>query len=216
MRSPVIAAVCVAFLLLFLSACSPTETGGLRSPSPSPSVAYIYPCAGCGEPPLVLPTGSPVVTGDVCSLADRSAVEALIGPLRTQPTNFESDALGPRVWPIDLPLPGVIGSGCAYRSNEGALDVTFGWGALGRTEFETGVRRVPGGATAVSGAGDVAYSIHVDLPFRAAGAATIVVLDGSTYFTVEARSITKSSDALLSSITDLAKRIADRVYASRR
>jgi hypothetical protein len=151
------------------------------------------------------------VRGDACGLVDRSAVEAIIGLLRTEPTKVESDALEPRVWPLDLPLPGVTGSGCAYRSNEGALDVTFGWGALGRPEFETGVRRLQRGATAVSGAGDVAYSIHVDLPFRAAGAATIVVLDGSTYFTVEARSVTKSSDALLSSITDLAKRIADRV-----
>lgn len=70
------------------------------------------------------------------------------------------------------------------------------------------MRLVPQTGTAVSGAGDLAYSNHVDLPFRAAGAATIVVLDGSTFFTVEARSVTRSSDALLSSITDLAKRIA--------
>ncbi len=108
---------------------------------------------------------------------------------------------------IQLPLPGFTATACVYASNDGALSIALGPRGLGRTEFEIGARLV-NGATAISGIGDSAFSIRTDAPSGAAGAASIVALKGSTYFTVQATSRTKSSDALLAGITDLAKKVA--------
>jgi hypothetical protein len=134
----------------------------------------------------------------VCSLAQRADVEAVIGTLVTTATS------------IQLPLPAFTATACVYASSDGALTIALGPRGLGRTEFETAARLVPG-ATAISGVGDSAFSIRTDVPSGAAGAASIVALKGSTYFTVQATSRTKSSDALLTGITDLAKKVASSV-----
>lgn len=125
----------------------------------------------------------------------RSDVEAVIGTLITQPAK------------VDLPLPGFIASACIYASNDGTLTVALGPRSIGRTEFETVVRLAPG-ATAISGVGDSAFSLKADAPAGALGAAAIVALKGTTYFTVQATHRTKTSDALLTAVTDLAKKVA--------
>ncbi len=63
----------------------------------------------------------------------------------------------------------------------------------------------------MTGIGDAAFSVRTDVPSGAAGAASIVALEGSTYFTVQATSRSKSSDALQSAITELAKKVADNI-----
>ncbi len=199
---------------LVLSACS--GTGGLSSASPSPTALSTTTISVLGSPsPTGTATGatstpaattaqaSPAATGtagtssatNVCSLAQKTDVEAVIGTLVTTATT------------IQLPLPGFTATACVYASNDGALTIALGPRGLGRTEFEAGARLVPG-ATAVSGVGDSAFSIRTDIPSGAAGAASIVALKGSTYFTVQATSRTKSSDALLAGITELAKKVA--------
>jgi len=125
----------------------------------------------------------------------RSDVEGVIGTLITQPAK------------VDLPLPGFIASACIYASNDGTLTVALGPRSIGRTEFEAVVRLAPG-ATAISGIGESAFSLRADAPSGAAGAAAIVALKGTTYFTVQATHRTKTSDALLTAITDLAKKVA--------
>ena len=125
----------------------------------------------------------------------RSDVEAVIGTLVTEPTK------------VDMPMPGFVASACVFASADGALTVAFGPRGLGRTEFETGARLIPG-VTSVSGVGDSAFTVKVDVPTGAAGAASIVALKGSTYFTVQATSRSKSSDALQTAITELARKAA--------
>lgn len=107
-------------------------------------------------------------------------------------------------------MPGFVASACVYASNDGALTVALGPRVIGRTEFEAGARLVPG-ATAVTGIGDAAFSVRTDVPSGAAGAASIVALKGSTYFTVQATSRSKSSDALMTAVTDLARKVASSV-----
>jgi hypothetical protein len=106
-----------------------------------------------------------------------------------------------------MPMPGFVASACIFASADGALTVAFGPRGLGRAEFEAAARLVPG-ATAVSGVGDSAFSVKVDVPSGAAGATSVVALKGSTYFTVQATSRSKASDALLTGVTDLAKKAA--------
>lgn len=107
-------------------------------------------------------------------------------------------------------MPGFVASACVYASNDGALTVALGPRVLGRTEFETGARLVPG-ATAVTGVGDSAFAVKTDVPSGTAGAGSIVALKGSTYFTVQATSRSKSSDALMTAVTDLAKKVAANI-----
>ena len=125
----------------------------------------------------------------------RADAEVVIGTLTTQPAK------------VDLPLPGFVASACIFASADGTLTVATGPRTIGRTEFETVVRLAPG-ATAVTGVGDSAFSLRADVPSGAAGAAGIVALKGTTYYTVQATHRSKSSDALLTGVTDLAKKVA--------
>jgi hypothetical protein len=218
MRNSFIASTTIATLLL-LSACTNTGLSGaspsatatttasatiaLSSPSPSVSptststaAASPSPASGTASPGATATAAATGVTArDVCSLVQRADVEAVIGTLITQPAK------------VDLPLPGFIASACIYASNDGTLTVAMGPRTIGRTEFETVVRLAPG-ATAVTGVADSAFSLKADAPSGAAGAAAIVALKGTTYFTVQATHRTKTSDALLTAVTDLAKKVA--------
>jgi hypothetical protein len=223
MKQRVIASIAIAALVL-LSACGGTESGGLSGASPTArptgtGLTLGSPSATVGaatstprgtasattSPAGTGATGSPAATGtgtagtasssDVCGLATRDDVEKVIGTLAAEPTR------------VDLPMPGFIASACVYASDDGALTIAMAPRGLGRAEFETGMRLVPG-ATSLSGVGDIAFSVRSDVPSGAAGAASIAAHKGSTFFSVQATSRTKSSDTLLAGITELAKEIA--------
>ncbi|HEX9437577.1 MAG TPA: hypothetical protein VGA16_10525 [Candidatus Limnocylindria bacterium] len=104
---------------------------------------------------------------------------------------------------VDLPVPGIIVSSCVYTSADGTLAIALGPKNLSKADFETLMKLVPG-MTSVSGVGESAFTVKATIPTGMAGAASIFVLSGTQYFTIQAASRTKSSDALLTSITTLA------------
>ncbi|HET8569146.1 MAG TPA: hypothetical protein VFM93_09190 [Candidatus Limnocylindria bacterium] len=122
----------------------------------------------------------------------------MIGALTTEPAK------------VTIPLPGFVANACVYASADGTLTVATGPRNLSRTEVEAFMRLVPG-TTSVSGVGDVAFAARGDVPQGMAGAASIFALKGGTYFTVQATSRSKSSDALQTALTELARSVAGRL-----
>ncbi len=209
MKNRWIAPLSSLVIVFVLAACSNVgTTGGTASPtvtgtaavtaaSPTATATATTAASPAGTSPAAA-TATAATTGgarDVCSLLQRPDVEAVVGTLITQPAK------------VDVPLPGFTASACIYASSDGTLTVALGPRAIGRTEFESVVRLAPG-ATAVTGIADSAFSVKVDVPSGAAGAAGIVALKGATYYTVQATHRSKSSDALLTAVTDLAKKVA--------
>ena len=140
--------------------------------------------------------GTAAGTSDVCNLASKSDVEAVIGSLTTTPAK------------VELPLVGFTVAACVYASNDGTLTAALGPKNLSKESFDTAMRTVPDLAGTVSGVGDSAYSIRLDAPQGLAGAAGIVATKSGTYFTIQAAHKTKSSSTLMTNVTDLAKKTA--------
>ncbi len=128
-------------------------------------------------------------------MASKADVEAIIGTLTTTPTT------------VSLPLVGFSVSACVFASNEGTLTAAIGPRNLSKDSFDVAMRTVPD-LTAVSGVGDSAYSVRLDAPTGMAGAAGIVATKSGVYFTVQAAHKTKTSSALMTGVTDIAKKAA--------
>ncbi len=128
----------------------------------------------------------------------RSDAEGVIGSVTGSPAR------------IDIPLPGFIASACVFTSSDGTLAVAVGPQNISKSDFESLMKLVPG-MTAVSGVGDSAFSGKVTATSSMAGAASIFVLSGNTYFTLQATSKSKSSDQLMQSLETLAATAAKKV-----
>lgn len=111
---------------------------------------------------------------------------------------------------IELPMPGFTISACVWTSANGTLTVALGPKGLSKDVFDTAMKSSTM-LTPVSGVGESAYSIKLDIPQGMAGAAGIVAVKNGTYFTVQAVHKTKTSDELLKSITDLAKSASSKI-----
>jgi hypothetical protein len=111
---------------------------------------------------------------------------------------------------VDLPVPGFVVSACVYASADGTLTFALGPRGLARNDFESVMRLVPN-ATSLTGIGDSAFSLKVDVASGMAGAAGIVALKGGNYFTVQAASRSKTSEQLSSALQDLAKKAASKL-----
>jgi len=111
---------------------------------------------------------------------------------------------------VELPLVGFTISACVWTSADGTLTIALGPRNLPKDGFDTVMKATPG-VTPVSGIGDSAYSIKLDVPQGMAGAAGLLILKGGTYFTIQSAHRTKTSDALLQSVTDLAKKAASKL-----
>ena len=109
---------------------------------------------------------------------------------------------------VELPLVGFSVMACVYASNEGTLTTAVGPKNMSKESFDLAMKTVPDIAGTVSGVGDSAYSVKLDVPQGMAGMAGIVATKSGTYFTLQAAHKTKNSTTLLSSITDLAKKSA--------
>lgn len=126
----------------------------------------------------------------------KADAEATIGTLTTMPAK------------VELPLVGFSVMACVYASSEGTLTTAVGPKNMTKESFDLAMRTVPDIAGTVSGVGDSAYSVKLDVPQGMAGMAGIVATKSGTYFTLQAAHKTKNSTTLLSSITDLAKKSA--------
>lgn len=101
-------------------------------------------------------------------------------------------------------LPGASGSGsvCAYRGAGGLLTVGLATSPTSKSDFDNAARQVPG-VQAISGLGDSAYGTSAGQ--SSASGATILVLKGSTFFSLSATSTSTSGDPLLNSLKSLAQ-----------
>lgn len=178
-----------------MGAASPATTAAA-----SPATGATSSTADCPATSTVVPgtAGASVVTADVGKLVSRSDVEAVIGTV---------SGAGVRV---DIPLPGMITTACAWASADGTLAIALGPRNISKADFETFMKLVPG-ATSITGVGESAFSIKAPAPTGMAGAASIFVLSGGQYFTIQAASRTKSSDSLMTGITDLASKAAKNI-----
>lgn len=98
-------------------------------------------------------------------------------------------------------MPGFLLSACVYTSSEGTLTVAVGPKNVSQSDFDSLMKLVPG-LTQVSGVGDDAYMGQAST--SVGGGASIFVLSGQTYFTIQAASTTKSSSELQQSLQTLA------------
>ena len=142
--------------------------------------------------------GASSVAVDVGTLIDRSDAESVIGTLTGTPAR------------VEMPLVGFILSACVYESSDGSLAVATGPSSISKSDFEGLMKLVPN-ATAVSGVGDSAFAFKATPPTGITGAASIFVLSGNTYFTLQATSKTKTSDSLLTSLQAIASKAAKKL-----
>jgi len=108
-----------------------------------------------------------------------------------------------------FPLPSASVTACIWTSSDGTLTVAVGPRGFTKDMFDTTMKSA--NLTAVSGVGESAYSLTLDVPTGMKGAAGIVVVKSGTYYTIQATHKTKTSDDLLKSITDLAKTAASKI-----
>ncbi|TMB95623.1 MAG: hypothetical protein E6J38_05350 [Chloroflexi bacterium] len=127
-----------------------------------------------------------------------SDVQALIGTTTNPPSE------------VELPMTGFTVSACIWTSANGTLTVALGPKNLTKDSFDTAMKSATM-LTPVSGVGDSAFSIKLDVPQGMAGSAGIVVLKNGTYFSIQSAHKTKTSDELLKSITDLAKSASSKI-----
>jgi len=125
-------------------------------------------------------------------------VQAVIGTTTNPPSE------------VELPMPGFTVSACVWTSANGTLLVALGPKNLTKDAFDSAMRSMTT-LTPVSGIGDSAFSLKLDVPQGLAGAAGIVALKSGTYFTIQASHKTKSSDELLKSVTDLANSASSKI-----
>lgn len=171
--------------LVLAAACGVQTFGTGSSPTPTGGPASASPG----------PAAAPPSVTDVCTLVAKADAEAVIGPVSEEPAATSA------------PLIGVAerGSVCLFRSRDGVFVAAVLERAITRSEFDALVRQLPG-VQPVDGIGDNAYATVASV--GGAGASSVLVLKGSTYFTVTATMTTKSGDALLEGLKALAQKAA--------
>ena len=184
----------------FGSPVASASAGAVTTSSPAASAASAGTSAQtqCTSTLQAGQAGASSVIVDVGTLVDRSDAESVIGPLTATPAR------------VDIPVTGFVISACVYESADGSMSVALGPANISKTDFENLMKLMPN-ATQLSGVGDSAFSIKVTPTAGLAGAASIFVHSGSSYFTLQAASKTKSSDALLSSLQDVAMKASKKL-----
>lgn len=128
----------------------------------------------------------------------KSDVEAVVGTVTDQPAATSA------------PMTGVAdkASVCAYRGASGLLTIAVLTKAMTRSDFDSLMRQVPG-VQPISGVGDAAYGTSAGT--NGANGASILVLKGTTYFTIVATSSSNDSSAMLASLKTLATKVTSRL-----
>src|SRR5437773_604565 len=172
------------------AAASPSSATATSSPAASASGAAAASNNTCSSGAAAVGISS--VSTAIASLVTTSDVQALIGTTTNPPSE------------VELPMTGFTVSACIWTSANGTLTVALGPKNLTKDSFDTAMKSATM-LTPLSGVGDSAFSIKLDVPQGMAGSAGIVVLKNGTYFSIQSAHKTKTSDELLKSITDLAK-----------
>lgn len=135
---------------------------------------------------------------DACGLLVKSDVEAVVGTVTDQPAATSA------------PMTGVAdkASVCAYRGANGLLTIAVLTKAMTRSDFDSLMRQVPG-VQPISGMGDAAYGTSAGT--NGANGASILVLRGTTYFTIVATSSSNDSSAMLDSLKTLATKVTSKL-----
>jgi hypothetical protein len=135
---------------------------------------------------------------DACGLLVKSDVEAVVGTVTDQPAATSA------------PMTGVAdkASVCAYRGANGLLTIAVLTKAMTRSDFDSLMRQVPG-VQPISGIGDAAYGTSAGT--NGANGASILVLKGTTYFTIVATSSSNDSSAMLDSLKTLATKVTSKL-----
>jgi outer membrane receptor for Fe3+-dicitrate len=135
---------------------------------------------------------------DACALLAKTDVEAVVGAVIDQPSSTSA------------PMTGVAdkASVCVYRGANGLLTVAVLSKAMTRSDFDSVMRQVPG-VQAISGIGDAAFGTSAGT--TGANGASILVLKGTTYFTIVATSSSTDGSTMLTSLKTLAGKITDKL-----
>lgn len=190
-------------LAAIAAACGNASTGATAS-SAGPSSSAGIGAAASSSPSAsrsALPSSSGASTSstsDTCALVTKSDVEAVIGTVSDQPSQTSA------------PMTGVAdrASVCAYRGANGLLSVAVLSKAMTRSDFDSTMRQVPG-IQPISGIGDAAYGAAAGT--NGANGASILVLKGTTYFTIVATSSSTDSTAMLNSLKTLAGNVVGKL-----
>ena len=136
--------------------------------------------------------------GDACGLLAKSDVDAVVGTVSDQPAATSA------------PMTGVAdrASVCAYRGANGLLTVAVLTKAMTRSDFDSLMRQVPG-VQPISGIGDAAYGTSAGA--NGANGASVLVLKGSTYFTIVATSSSSDGSGMLDSLKTLATKVSGKL-----
>jgi hypothetical protein len=191
-------------LAAIAAACGNASTGGASASSAGSSSSAGIGAAASASPSAsgsALPSSSGASTSstsDTCALVTKSDVEAVIGTVSDQPSQTSA------------PMTGVAdrASVCAYRGANGLLSVAVLSKAMTRSDFDSTMRQVPG-IQPISGVGDAAYGAAAGA--NGANGASILVLKGTTYFTIVATSSSGDSTAMLNSLKTLAGNVAGKL-----
>lgn len=191
-------------LAAIAAACGNASTGGTATSSAAASSSTGISAVTSSSPSAsasALPSSSGASTSstsDTCALVTKSDVEAVIGSVTDQPSQTSA------------PMTGVAdkASVCAYRGANGLLTVAVLSKAMTRSDFDSTMRQVPG-VQPISSIGDAAYGASAGT--NGANGASILVLKGTTYFTIVATSSSSDSTAMLNSLKTLAGKVAGQL-----
>jgi hypothetical protein len=146
------------------------------------------------------PAGSSAPAGgsDACALVAKSDAETAVGTISDTPAATVGT------------LPGVAdkGSVCAYRGANGLLTVGLLTKALTRSDFDALAKQVPG-VQPISGLGDAAYGAAGGT--SGVNGATLLVLKGSTYFSLSSTSTSGTGDAALDKLKTIAQKSVSKL-----
>lgn len=188
-------------LTAFAVACGTSTSSASPSARASSSLSAASPSPSSSASASAVPSSSGATSssvGDACSLLLKSDVEAVIGTVSDQPSATSA------------PMTGVAeqASVCAYRGANGLLTVAVLSKAMTRSDFDSVMRQVPG-VQPVSGIGDAAYGTSAGA--NGATGASVLVLKGTTYFTLVATSSSSDGSAMLDSLKTLAGKVASKL-----
>ena len=136
-------------------------------------------------------------TTDACTLVTKADAERVVGSITETPSATSGT----------IPGTSMNGSACVYRGAGGVLTIGLSTTSTSKTDFDSAAKQVPG-AQPIAGLGDSAYGSSAGQ--GSASGATILVLKGSTFFSLTAGSTSATGDPLLNSLKSLAETAVTR------
>lgn len=184
MKRSALASILVLGLAAACGASSTSDgTGAAASASPTTTASSAGATSSANLPS----------TANACTIVTKADAEAVVGTVSDTPSATAAT------------LPGVAERGevCAFRGASGILTVGVLTKATTRADFDAIAKQIPG-VQPISGLGDAAYGTSAGA--GSASGATVLVLKGTTYFSLSATSTTTSGDGLFSSLKTVAGR----------